>query len=422
MDIQAEPEIVEVPVEVEAMGTVEVAAEAGEVAESRPINPFMPVEFDSIASSTTGREYTLTIVLPMSYMMTDSDYPVVYVTDGDLYAIPLAYAAGQLAFGQEVPELIVVGVDYGVPDPMEWLELRDLDMGPEGSEQFLQFFEEELIPHVESTYRADPAGRTLAGHSSGGDFALYTLLHGTDSFSNIIASSPGSAAEMTGQVEGFSEYPGDATVRLYLSAGELDAETAANVAAFDDSLVQMNFEGLVHKMAILDNETHLSARPHAFNNGIRWLFSGEEPDALSSRTPQEVFDSHQDAIETLDVEMLMADYAENAVLITPQRVIEGKDAILTDFFNASLEQYPDMEFTYDKVVCEEDTCLVLWSGEASAASIPLGVGVLYADDGHIQREVEWFEIAPNEESGGAEVDHHWRGLRCPRSRQVDLPC
>ena len=266
---------VEVPVEVEVTRIVEVPMEQSSP-DSRPINPFMPVEFDSIESSATGREYTLTIVLPMSYMMTENDYPVIYVTDGDFYAIPLGYAAGQLTFGQELPEFIIVGVDYGVPDPMQWLELRDLDMGSEGSEQFLQFFEEELIPHIESTYRADPTNRTLAGHSSGGDFALYALLHGVDTFSNFISSSPSSAAGMTGDMGNFSENQGEATVKLYMSAGELDAETVVAVESFDDALMQMNSEGLVHEMAILDNETHLSTRPRAFNNGVRWLFGGEE--------------------------------------------------------------------------------------------------------------------------------------------------
>ena len=50
-------------------------------------------------------------------------HPVLYVTDGDFYAIPLGMSAAQLAFGQEVPEFITVGVDYGNPNPMEWLDL-----------------------------------------------------------------------------------------------------------------------------------------------------------------------------------------------------------------------------------------------------------------------------------------------------------
>jgi len=359
----------------------------------------MPVEFDTIQSSVTGREYAITIALPLSYQFSDADYPVIYVTDGDFYAIPLAVAAAQLAFGQEVAEFIVVGVDYGNPDPMKWLELRELDMGTDGRENYLQFFEEELIPYIEAAYRADSANRTLAGHSSGGDFALYGLLNGANTFSNFIASSPGSIAGLIDSVDNFAANEGGTMTKLYLSVGDLDAEgTIAGVEAFDDALDDTSSDGLIHKMAVLDNETHLSARPRAFNNGVRWLFAGDtEEDALASRTTQEVFDSHQVAIETLDIEKLMADYAEDATLLTVNGPLIGKEAILTGFFQTSLEQFPDMKVTYGEIVCEDDVCLLKWSAEATNGDIPVGIGVLLIQDGLIQRQVEWFEVAPKED-------------------------
>jgi predicted alpha/beta superfamily hydrolase len=268
---------VEVPLEVEVTRVVEVAAEQP-APEAPVINPMMPIEFDTIASSATGRDYTLTIALPVSYMFTEENYPVIYVTDGDFYAIPLAYAAGQLAFGQEVPEFITVGIDYGNPNPMEWLELRELDMGLEGSGQFMRFFEEELIPYIESNYRADSANRTLVGHSSGGNFALYGLLHAADTFNNFIASSPGGATGWTDAIRNFTANQGDTPAKLYLSVGDLDEEAiVAGVQSFSDALASEGFEGLDQEMAILDNETHLSVRPRAFNNGLRWIFaSGSE--------------------------------------------------------------------------------------------------------------------------------------------------
>jgi len=408
------PEAVEVPVTVEVTRIVEMPIEEASEAEApveQPaadapvINPMFPMEFDTIESSATGQEYAITVVLPLTYGMSDANYPVFYVTDGNFYAIPLAMAAGQLAFGKEIPEFITIGVDYGTPNPMEWLELRDLDMGPEGRAQYLQFFEEELIPYIESTYRVDPAHRTLAGHSSGGDFALYALLNAADTFGNVIASSPGGAAGLVDTVEDFAANQGEATAKLYLSVGDMDAEpVVTGVKAFDDALFEMGVEGLVHEMMVLDGETHLSARPRAFNNGMRWLFAGDaegtsstEEDSLMTRTTQEVFDSHKEAIETLNIEKLMADYAEDAVLVTLDGAFYGKDAILTGFFQAFLEQFPDLAVTYDKIVCEGDVCLLQWSGDASAATIPVGIGVLIIQDGLIQRQVEWAEIVPKVE-------------------------
>ena len=275
VEVTREVEVpVEVPVDVEVTRVVEVAAE--ETAPEPPvINPMMPIEFDTIASAATGRDYTLTVALPASYMFTEADYPVIFVTDGDFYTIPLAMAAGQLGFGQEIPEFIIVGIDYGNPNPMEWLELREMDMGVEGSENFLQFFEEELIPYIEANYRADSANRTLVGHSSGGNFSLYGLLQAADTFSNIIASSPGGAALWMDAIENFTANQGETPAKAYLSVGDLDQEAVvAGVQAFSDALVGLDFEGLAQEMAILDNETHLSVRPRAFNNGLRWLFAG----------------------------------------------------------------------------------------------------------------------------------------------------
>jgi predicted alpha/beta superfamily hydrolase len=270
---------IEVPVKAEATRAIEVAAKqpaAVQIAREMPsLNPMIPIELDSIASSATGRDYTITVVLPVSYMFTEADYPVLFVTDGDFYTIPLAMAAAQMAFGQELPEFITVGIDYGNPDPAAWLELRELDMGAEGCELFLQFFEEELIPYIESNYRADSTNRTLIGHSSGGNFALYGLLHAPDTFSNFIASSPGGAASWMDAIEKLTANRGETSTRLYLSVGDLDQEAiVASVEAFSDALAGMAYEGLEQELAILDDETHLSVRPRAFNNGLRWLFAG----------------------------------------------------------------------------------------------------------------------------------------------------
>lgn len=115
-----------------------------------------------------------------------------------------------------------------------------------------------------------------------------------------------------------------------------------------------------------------------------------------TRTTQEVFDAHREAIETGNMEQLAADYAEDAVLVTGDGSCVGKEAIFQDFFMPMLSQFPDVKITYDKVSVEGDTCLLQWSADASKISIPTGVGFLQIQDGLIQRQGEWFEIVPKE--------------------------
>jgi predicted alpha/beta superfamily hydrolase len=271
------PERVEVTRVVELLEEIEVTRVVAVEVEGKPaaFSPLIPVEFETLASEATGRDYAITVALPLSYSMTEADYPVIYVTDGDVYTVPLAVAAGQLGFGQEIPEVIVVGVDYGTPNPMEWLELRELDMGADGSENFARFFEEELIPTIESKYRVDASNRTLAGHSSGGRFALDCFLSASGAFANYIASSPGNAATSVDALDAFVDRLGGSTSKLFLSAGEMDDPAIVEgVNEFGDVLEEMGIEGLSDETTILDGETHLSARPRAFNNALRWIFGG----------------------------------------------------------------------------------------------------------------------------------------------------
>lgn len=111
-----------------------------------------------------------------------------------------------------------------------------------------------------------------------------------------------------------------------------------------------------------------------------------------TRTTEEVFSSHREAIETLNIDMLMADYAEDCLFVTPDGSFIGRDAILAGFFQAFLAQFPDAKINFEKVTIEGDICLVEWTAEASAMTIPVGLGVLFIQDGFIQRQVEWYQM------------------------------
>jgi Putative esterase len=81
-----------------------------------------------------------------------------------------------------IPEIIVVGVAHS--DRTRDLYATKANFKQSGrtipfpssgkTDQFLEFLEKEVIPWVESTYRAAPP-RILAGHSAGGNFALHAM-------------------------------------------------------------------------------------------------------------------------------------------------------------------------------------------------------------------------------------------------------
>jgi ketosteroid isomerase-like protein len=115
-----------------------------------------------------------------------------------------------------------------------------------------------------------------------------------------------------------------------------------------------------------------------------------------TRTTREVFESHREAIETLNFDKLAGDYAEDAVFVTLDGSFVGREAIMTGFFQTVLAQYPDLKINFEKIAYEGDVCLLQWSGEASAATIPVGSAVFVIQDGLIRRQGEWFQLVPKE--------------------------
>lgn len=74
--------------------------------------------------------------------------------------------------------------DYTVPsDDKEFI-----DGG--GAPAFYQFITTCVKPWIESHYSINMNKQTLAGHSHGGHFVLYTLLNHPDAFQNYLAASP----------------------------------------------------------------------------------------------------------------------------------------------------------------------------------------------------------------------------------------
>lgn len=82
------------------------------------------------------------------------------------------------------PDMIVVALPSGTD------EARARDYTPDQkADQFLDFLEHELIPHIESNYRAADC-RILSGHSRSGLFSFYSMLMRPDLFSAYFALSP----------------------------------------------------------------------------------------------------------------------------------------------------------------------------------------------------------------------------------------
>jgi hypothetical protein len=91
----------------------------------------------------------------------------------------------------------------------------------------------------------------------------------------------------------------------------------------------------------------------------------------------------------------MADYANDAVLVTLDRVYAGKEGI-SSFFKGVLESLPNITVSFEKMAVADDAFLLQWSAEADTATVPHGVATFIIRDGLIQRQTEWMVIVPRE--------------------------
>ena len=148
-----------------------------------------------IESAALGETRTYVVHKPRDYDFSSDAYPLVILTDGDANIHHVTATTDFLANAGRAQPMLVVGIDN--TDRQRDLTPPFLssprERGPEGeiggAQKFLSFIADELIPHIDRSYRTRPT-RILIGHSYGGLFAVYTLFNRPEVFKAYIAVSP----------------------------------------------------------------------------------------------------------------------------------------------------------------------------------------------------------------------------------------
>jgi ketosteroid isomerase-like protein len=112
-----------------------------------------------------------------------------------------------------------------------------------------------------------------------------------------------------------------------------------------------------------------------------------------ARTPQEAFAAHASALAAGDIDRVLEDYREDAVLLTADRPFHGRDAI-REFLTAALGALPEAEFTMGATVFEGDALLLLWSATSPRGTITDAVDTFVFVDGRIALQTTVFHLEP----------------------------
>ena len=102
-----------------------------------------------------------------------------------------------------------------------------------------------------------------------------------------------------------------------------------------------------------------------------------------SRTPQEIFQHHAEALGAGDLDGIVADYADDAVFITPAGVKYGLDGV-REAFTQLLADVPDAAWELRTQIYEGDVLFLEWAADAAATRVEDGSDTFVFRDGLIQ--------------------------------------
>ena len=239
-----------------------------------------------LPSVVAGHTYDVYVHLPAGYSAAAAKkYPVLYVVDGDNDFAPTLEYLGLLMAEYHIPEPLVVAIgDGGLIGTPGNKRTRDFTptttpAAPEsgGAPAFLGFIEQELLPFVEKTYRADPAQRTYYGYSMGGLFGTYVLFQKPTLFQNILLGSPALGYDKGSIFALEKAYHATHTalpVHVFLEVGEL--ETPGQREPYQRLVQQLQarqYQQLDLHAVVLPHVTHLTGKPTTMLQALGWAYT-----------------------------------------------------------------------------------------------------------------------------------------------------
>ena len=237
----------------------------------------VPIQAGKLESVRVGETREFWVSLPDGYKESTGRFPVIYMMDGELNfnsgGIGGLRQAAQLG---ELPDFIIVGIKN--TDRSKDIFPEEV-VYPDGSKdggranQYLDFLREELIPHIDKTYRTG-SYRVLYGTSNTGFTAVYALFRNPATADAYVAASatlsiPSFRKERDNLVRGFK----GGRRQLSLVMGEYDLPTVISLnGALKETIDSLAPSGLSCRLAVIRSAEHVPA--NSLVEGLRNLFDG----------------------------------------------------------------------------------------------------------------------------------------------------
>ncbi len=235
-----------------------------------------------IYSKVLGEEKEIYVSLPHKYEERVHDYPVVFVLEAEFLFEAASTVTKYMAARSKMPQSIIVGLANGTHEKRYDLNLKKWN----GKlDEYLSFFNTELIPYIEKKYRAN-SHRTIIGLSPTNGFLFEAFLSKPNMFKGYIALSAHLEWNRTEDIKLFDEiisiannsnYPKNA---LYLGRADSDLilHSSAKDAYVDakQKLIDQKPINATINIDVLDNEEHYLMSLAGIRNGFATIY----PDSL----------------------------------------------------------------------------------------------------------------------------------------------
>lgn len=103
----------------------------------------------------------------------------------------------------------------------------------------------------------------------------------------------------------------------------------------------------------------------------------------TSQQTEQTLHNHLQAAEQGDVDAIVADYAEDAVIFTPDGMLRGRDEIRSLFEGLVADFPPGSCVEIQQQLIDDELAYLVWSGESERLNIPLATDTLIVRDGKI---------------------------------------
>ncbi len=335
---------------------------AGAAVAGEPITIGETLHLDS---KILGEQRTILVSPPPAYDRSSNRYPVLYVTDGDGHLTHTRGTVDFLVRNALMPDVIIVGVTNTdrtrdlTPTRAGITEddgtVREMPTSG-GATAFLDFFEKELIPFIDASYRTQPY-RVFAGHSFGGLFALNAVFTRPELFDAVLAVSPSLRWDddlPLRQAGTIAKAHPDLSAVLFVAMAneERDDPPPTRLDRLEAALEEAALPGLDLEVMRMPDETHGSVVLRAHYWGLRHVFGdwGPPRDAETGRFTgtRSDLEAHYAALSKRVGYPVVP--PEDIVNVVGYQVLGSGDAeAAIDIFRYNAELYPEAANPFDSL-------------------------------------------------------------------------